>query len=594
MKPDKKLTRQTVAGFWRFTKAYKLQFSIGAGGAVLAVVAQSILAPLIVSRTFAKLQTGYAHHNQLNFNQFYGYILLYALTMAAGVILWRVQSYFTWQLEIRTVNDMIRAVFAHLSKMSQRFHADRFSGALVSQSTKYVGAYERMMDDFIWNILPGLSTLVFSVAVLAFVSPPYAIGMFGLSLVYIGLMYRRITKQMPVNTAAAKSESDQTAALADAVTNIDTIRAFGNEEYENERFAGAARKVLEANDRLSKEVFKSEALSHVQTNTFQVLAVTIGLIAVTRSHANISLLYLLISYTQAIVSQILQFSRIVRNVNRSLGDAVEMTQILELEPEIKDARRPLKSAIHRGQIEFKSVTFYYPETPDRPLFKELDLKIKPGEKVGLVGPSGGGKTTITKLMLRFMDIQKGEIAIDGQNIANLSQQDLRHKIAYVPQEPMLFHRSLTENISYGNLHASAAEIEAVAKMAHAHDFISRLNKGYDTLVGERGIKLSGGQRQRVAIARAMLKNAPILILDEATSALDSVSEILIQDALWKLMENRTAIIIAHRLSTIQKMDRIIVLDQGKIVEQGTHKELLRLGGVYAELWAHQSGGFMED
>jgi ATP-binding cassette subfamily B protein len=211
-----------------------------------------------------------------------------------------------------------------------------------------------------------------------------------------------------------------------------------------------------------------------------------------------------------------------------------------------------------------------------------------------VGPSGGGKTTLSSLLLRFMDVNEGEICIDGQNITHITQADLRQNIAYVPQEPMLFHRTIRDNIRYGEIEAGSQAVEAVAKMAHAHEFISNLSHGYDTLVGERGIKLSGGQRQRVAIARAMLKNAPILILDEATSALDSESEVLIQDALWKLMEGRTAIVIAHRLSTIQKMDRIVVLDNGKIVEQGTHHELLAHKGLYAKLWAHQSGGFIEE
>ena len=222
------------------------------------------------------------------------------------------------------------------------------------------------------------------------------------------------------------------------------------------------------------------------------------------------------------------------------------------------------------------------------------LDIKPGEKIGLVGPSGGGKTTITKLLLRFMDIQDGSITIDGQDIAAISQQDLRSYIAYVSQEPILFHRSLYDNIRYGKLGATKHEVLAAARHAHADEFIDSLPEGYETLVGERGVKLSGGQRQRIAIARAMLKDAPILVLDEATSALDSESEVLIQDALWKLMESKTALVIAHRLSTIQKMDRIIVLDKGSIVEQGTHTELINQKGVYAKLWAHQSGGFLED
>ena len=249
--------------------------------------------------------------------------------------------------------------------------------------------------------------------------------------------------------------------------------------------------------------------------------------------------------------------------------------------------------MHHGAVEFRDVTFTHNGADDA-LFNSFNLSIKPGEKVGLVGHSGSGKTTFTRLLLRFSDIRRGEICIDGQNIATVTQDDLHESIAYVPQEPLLFHRSIAENIRYGRLNASANDIAKAAKDAHATEFIDKLPSGYDTLVGERGVKLSGGQRQRIAIARAMIKNAPILVLDEATSALDSESEVLIQAALWKLMEGRTAIVIAHRLSTIQKMDRIIVLDDGKIVEQGSHKELITENGVYAKLWAHQSGGFIEE
>jgi ATP-binding cassette subfamily B protein len=247
-----------------------------------------------------------------------------------------------------------------------------------------------------------------------------------------------------------------------------------------------------------------------------------------------------------------------------------------------------------GEIEMRNVTFRYSDNEGEHLFKDFNLKIASGEKVALVGHSGGGKTTVTKLLLRFMDIDGGEILIDGQNIALVPQNDLRSAISYVPQEPLMFHRSLTDNIKYGRLDATQDEVVKIAKLAHADDFIRKLKDGYDTLVGERGVKLSGGQRQRIAIARAMIKHAPILVLDEATSALDSESEKYIQDALWKLMEGRTAIVIAHRLSTVQKMDRIVVLENGEVTEQGTHNELLKKDGTYAKLWSHQSGGFLED
>jgi len=275
--------------------------------------------------------------------------------------------------------------------------------------------------------------------------------------------------------------------------------------------------------------------------------------------------------------------------------ASPMTEILGQETEIVDVPDAPKLRVKDGAINLHDITFHYRDgNTDQAVFKNLTLDIKPGEKVGLVGPSGGGKSTLTRLLLRFDDVVRGDISIDGQNIAQVTQTSLRQAISYVPQEPLLFHRPVDENIAYGNPDASQADIVKAAKAAHADDFITALADGYGTVVGERGVKLSGGQRQRVAIARAILKNSPILVLDEATSALDSESEVLIQDALWKLMEGRTAIVIAHRLSTIQKMDRIIVLEHGEIVEQGTHAELLKKHGVYAKLWAHQSGGFLED
>lgn len=588
-------TRKTLRIYARYTRRHPLDFWVGAIGAVLAVISQGMIPPLIVANIFKDLQFAYAHHQPIVLSDFWPSFAAFALAMIAGVFFWRLQSYYVWQLEIKVKREMSNDLYDHLQNQSQAFHANRFGGALVSQTNKFINSYERIMDDLIWNIIPSLTVLITAVVVLMFVAWQYALILLAITIIYLTIMSKRLRNQMPFNIAEAAADSKQTAALADSITNMATIRAFGHEAHESHRFSDVTQRTYNAYQKLSVEVLKTEALSQVQTNSFQIVSLLAGLIAVTSYGTNVSLLYLLVSYTQAIVNQLWQFSRIVRNVNRSFGDATEMTEILNIEADIKDPAKPAKSKMHRGEVIFSEVNFSYPENEKQKLFKDLNFKIKPGEKVGLVGPSGGGKTTITSLLLRTMDIRSGEIAIDGQNITDVRQSDLRGKIAYVSQEPILFHRTLAENIKYGNLQSTHQEVEAVAKMANAHEFISKLPNGYETMVGERGVKLSGGQRQRVAIARAMLKNAPILVLDEATSALDSESEVLIQDALWKLMEGRTAIVIAHRLSTIQKMDRIIVLEEGRIVEQGSHKDLLRnTDGTYSRLWAHQSGGFIEE
>jgi len=284
--------------------------------------------------------------------------------------------------------------------------------------------------------------------------------------------------------------------------------------------------------------------------------------------------------------------RNMRRIMEAVANAQEMIEIFETPVEVQDVQYPQKCQIARGAMDIKNITFGY--TKDANVFENFSLSIAPGEKVGLVGHSGSGKSTITKLLLRFADVERGEILIDGQNIAHIKQDDLRRNISYVPQEPMLFHRSLAENIAYAKPNATQEEIVQAAKKAHAHEFIVQLKDGYDTLVGERGVKLSGGERQRVAIARAMLKDAPILILDEATSALDSVSERHIQKAFETLMQDKTTIVIAHRLSTIQKMDRIIVFDKGHIVEEGAHDNLLSKRGTYFTFWQEQTAQVLED
>jgi ATP-binding cassette subfamily B protein len=286
-----------------------------------------------------------------------------------------------------------------------------------------------------------------------------------------------------------------------------------------------------------------------------------------------------------------EFNRIYRNLEGALTDAAQFGELLLDPPRVVDVSAPRPFAPDHYGVDLREVSFRH--SPEQPLlFDRFALTVPPGTKVGLVGRSGGGKTTLTRLLLRFVDVEGGAIAIGGQPIDRISQAALRQAIAYVPQDPAMFHRTIADNIRFARPDASDADVHRAAAMAHAAEFIEALPAGYDTLVGERGVKLSGGQRQRIAIARAILKDAPILILDEATSSLDSESEAHIQDALWTLMAGRTAIVIAHRLSTVRGMDELVVLEHGRIVEQGSHESLLAVGEHYASLWSHQSGGFL--
>jgi len=594
MKTRKDLTKQTMRYYWRHARAYPKHIAGLALAIPFTVVVNNILPPIILADVLNKLSRHQfvAHDVWASFGP--ELILYLVIELAGGIIGWRIVDWLDFRLEGNVERDIAREVFEHLQKQSANFHANHFGGSMVSQTNKLMGSYIRFADTSVFSVLPLLFTIAFVCIVLGRISVWYALVLLVFAIIYIVSSFYVTRPVRRLGAEQATRESAQTGILADAITNVMAIKSFAGSRQENKRFAKATDHTRAGlysmlRDHQRQQMYFGSVMSVITASSLLMAVVGVVLFG-----ANIATVFLLVSYTSTITSQLFQFSNSsLRTYNRALGDASDMIEILGITPEILDPPRPEKVRIGRGDIVFDSVTFQH-DGSDTAIFHDFTLHIKPGEKVGLVGHSGSGKTTFTRLLLRFSDIQDGAITIDGQNIAAITQDDLRRHIAYVPQEPMLFHRSIRENISYGEPGASQAAIEGVAKMASAHDFIRQLPQGYDTLVGERGVKLSGGQRQRVAIARAMLKNAPILVLDEATSALDSESEVLIQDALWKLMEGRTAIVIAHRLSTIQKMDRIVVLDNGKVVEQGSHQELLQTAGTYAKLWAHQSGGFIEE
>ncbi len=590
---SKSTTRQTLALYWHHIWQYPL-YVVGILIFVpLAVLAEQFLSSVVLAGVLDRLAKGAFQAGHL-WDSFGLSILAYAGFMLFGSIAWRIIDAFNWRLEAGVERDIAERVYDHLLNQSADFHANRFGGSIVSQTNKLMGSYIRFADTTIYQVLQLVSGLVFTMVILTPRAPLFVVLLMCFSLGYLlsGFIMTRNVRRLSAEQAAA--ESKQTGYLADSVTNIMAIKSFAGGLFERKQFAKRTKVSRGGTLAVMRASQKQMAYFSIMNRLILILALVMAIIAVMVFKANIGTVFLIFTFTGSLVSQLWMFcNNSLRNYNRSFGDASEMTEILEIQPSVKDPTTPEEPRISRGKVEFDKVSFAH-EGAGETLFQDFTARIKPGEKVGLVGHSGSGKTTFTRLLLRFSDIDDGQIRIDDQNIARLTQDDLRRHIAYVPQEPIMFHRSLMENVRYGNLEAKDEEVIAAAKMSNAHEFISQLPDGYETLVGERGIKLSGGQRQRVAIARAMLKNSPILLLDEATSALDSESELLIQDALWKLMEGRTAIVIAHRLSTIQKMDRILVLEKGEIVEEGTHKELVSQNGTYASLWQHQSGGFLED
>ncbi|MGQ0845953.1 MAG: ABC transporter ATP-binding protein [Sporichthyaceae bacterium] len=560
-----------------------------------AALANPVVAPLIVSHVLTRLAEGDFERGE-TWGSFDGAILAYAAVTCLGLMVaWRVVDAFAWRLEARVSKDLAQRSFDHLTTASADFHASTFGGSLVSQTTKLLSAYVRIADTTIFLMLPLVWILGGMVAILAFQAPLFAVLLATFALLY---MVTAVYASRPVRrrgSELAAAESAQTGALADAITNVMAIKSFARERHERERFAVATERSRVSLLRLCGTHQRQMAYFGGISSTISVAALAVAIYGVVGRGAEVGTVYLIVAYTSSATQQLFQFSNnALRTYNRAFGDATEMIGVLGQAPTVRDAERPEPSRIGAGEVRFENVTFRHSGAQDA-LFEGLDLTVRAGEKVGLVGHSGAGKTSVTRLLLRFSDVSEGRILIDGQDIAAVAQADLHAAIAYVPQEPLLFHRSIRENIAYGNLAADDAAIRRAAERANALEFVDALPHGLDTLVGERGVKLSGGQRQRIAIARAMLKDAPILVLDEATSALDSHSELLIQDALRTLMAGRTTIVIAHRLSTIARMDRIVVLDDGAVAESGSHAELLEdPDGIYASLWLHQSGGFVDD
>lgn len=580
--------------YWPEIKKYKYWLFAMLIGLLCTILADLAL-PFFVREIIDLIAQGYQGDSE----QAWNIIKRIGVVFLVLGVAWRVNDYSIAGFEVRAMRDYYQRCFETVQKQSFQFFTDNFTGSLVKKVSRFVYAFETLVDVFYFNFLSQFLHIAFILII--FFRENVLLGFIFLAwaIFFLVINYAFAVWKMKYDKLAAQADSRVSGVLADSFGNYSTVKIFGKEKFENNLLKGVI------GDWYQKTNFRWLLSNHV--NFIQgvlMLSLEFGFYVLAikwwqagELTAGDFVFYQ--TYLMMTFHRLWDFGRNIRTFFTKLADAQEMVDILEKEVSVQDLPNAKKLDVKEGKIEFKNVCFDYrrqnsndQSQSDTTIFNDLNLRINPGEKVAIVGHSGGGKSTLIKMLMRFYDVNLGKILVDGKNIREVTQESLHHCISLVPQDTDLFHRTIAENIAYGKNMATQQEIEQAAKKAHAHKFIQKFPKGYQTLVGERGIKLSGGEKQRIAIARVMLEGAKILVLDEATSSLDSVIEKEIQMAIENAMRGRTVIVIAHRLSTIKKVDRVIVIDEGEIVEEGKHEVLLKKKGKYSELWEHQVGGFI--
>ncbi len=560
--------------------------------ALTCAISLDLSAPLYYKKIANSLASPYSESAlQLLFDNLKRLALIYS-----GIWLsWRLLEVAIIPLEAGGINLLEKRCFDVLKKQKYVFFENSFSGSLIKQANRFSRSFEVIMDWFLFHLFMNCLAVAISFTIFYQQQREFAIYFLIWVLLFISWNIAYSLWKLRFDQAVAEGDSKVGAVYSDAISNIFIVKSFALEVIEQNRVNQASNLVYRKKKIAWILMFVSFAIQGLMTFAIELLLIYLMIRKWQAGNFQVGEFVLFQSIMIMLIQRLWEFGRNFRNFFTALADASEMAEIFrkaDYEIDADDAR-PHK--ITQGEIDFNTISFTYHETnTEQPqLFESFSLKIKAGEKVALVGPSGSGKSSLTKLLFRFLDPQQGEISFDGIAAKAFTLEALRQQISMVPQQPDLFHRSIRDNIALGT-DIAEDQLIAAAQKSCSLEFIENLPQQFDTLVGERGIKLSGGEKQRIAIARAFLEDAPIVVLDEATSALDSLTEKQIQKAIFNLIKNKTAIVIAHRLSTILNMDRIIVLDHGRIIEQGTHQQLLDRKGSYFAMWQHQSGDFLID
>lgn len=575
---------------WHFSRSERLPFILIGLSPVLVLI-ENTLWPYLLGQLVDAINVHEGDRENI-FSAVSGLLWSLAISWVFLIVILRGFDFWLDRLWPRYIARVRLALFEAVSAQSHQYFSDRFSGTLSNKISDMVNALTNLFFNSRWTLVASVSSVICVLGVIFFMLPSFGFVLLAWIALHMAICLLLAKRADIVSQQNAEDKSGLSGKIVDVFTNITNVRLFGRKHYEYQRLLGYQKAEIKSHQKMLFTMSFTKALVEVP-GAFVLVAMIALLMNGWVQGLITSGEFVFIFYASFnLLINVWTLSMELPSIFREVGVARQALSLISEPYTVQDKPDAKALKVTHGAIEFNQVNFAY--GPNATVFKDLTVDIQPGEKVGLVGFSGSGKSTFVNLLLRFYDLDTGGIFLDGQSVSDVTRESLSQSIAMIPQDTTLFHRSLLENIRYGRIDATEEEVITAAKKAHCHEFIMAMSEQYNTEVGERGVKLSGGQRQRIAIARAILKDAPILVLDEATSALDSVTEGLIQQSLSTLMMKRTCIVIAHRLSTLTEMDRILVFDQGAIIEAGSHEQLMQMEGHYARLWRLQMDGFVPD